>query len=90
MGKRREVVASSKQGIDMDYDSSSDEETSYLGKKALLSMAQHNSNEDEMEVEEVEEIDETETKEEKKDNQPKEFKNRQRVMLLCSRGITAR
>jgi len=84
MGKRREVIATSKQNIDMDYDSSSDEENTSLGKKALLSMAKLNSGE-EMEV------DEEETKTvENKDNQPKEFKNRQRVMLLCSRGITAR
>jgi len=82
MGKRREVVASSKQNIDMEYDSSSDEETTSLGKKALLSMATLNSGED-MEVEET-------NTPEKKDNEPKEFKNRQRVMLLCSRGITAR
>jgi len=82
MGKRREVVASSKQNIDMEYDSSSDEETTSLGKKALLSMATLNSGED-MEVEET-------NTPEKKDNEPKEFKNRQRVMLLCSRGIKER
>jgi len=87
MGKRREVVATSKQGIDMDYDdSSSDEENTSLGKKALLSMAKINSGEEEMEVDEVE----TKTVEKKDNEQPKEFKNRQRVMLLCSRGITAR
>eukprot|EP00833_Pecoramyces_ruminatium_P005633 jgi/Orpsp1_1/1179665/evm.model.c7180000070260.1 len=87
MGKRREVVATSKQNIDMDYDdSSSDEENTSLGKKALLSMAKLNSGEEEeMEVDEVE----TKTVEKKDNQQPKEFKNRQRVMLLCSRGITA-
>jgi len=89
MGKRKEVVATSKQSIDMDYDSSSDEETTAIGRKALLSMAEHNNADIEEEEEEGQEmeIDEVKTK---KNNQPKEFKNRQRVMLLCSRGITAR
>jgi len=85
MGKRKEVVASGQKGIDMDYDSSSDEETTAMGRKALLSMAEHTSAD--VEEEEQMEVDEVETK---KNNQPKEFKNRQRVMLLCSRGITAR
>jgi len=72
----------------MDYDSSSDEETTAIGRKALLSMAEHNNADIEEEEEGQEmEIDEVKTK---KNNQPKEFKNRQRVMLLCSRGITAR
>jgi len=88
MGKRKEIVASGQKGIDMDYDSSSDEETTAMGRKALLSMAEHTSADVEEEEEEQEmEVDEVETK---KNNQPKEFKNRQRVMLLCSRGITAR
>jgi len=62
MGKRKEVVASGQKGIDMDYDSSSDEETTAMGRKALLSMAEHTSAD--VEEEEQMEVDEVETKKE--------------------------
>lgn len=86
---RREIVSTDQGNASDDYDSSSDEET-LVGKKALFSLAQQSSqNDDEMEVDQ-EEVEQEEQKEEKTEKEEKEFKNRQRVMLLSSRGITAR